>query len=1105
MSDKHTDLVRVRRPGAGRALTRRQLLALAAGSAFSMGLRGPADPLPATPLAAAPAELRAATPLRVVRAQDLLVLDFSFHNLAIDLDVGALVRADPTRDAYIGVGFQPQSFLEEAVDPSQWPGGRKRALVGGGSWLAFKLPRATQSIPYTLDSLLNWASFEPRLVPAAQPPDPQPGRQPLTGAPPAPVPNVTGPVRAPKAPVTGEPETAIEAPWGLILSPSRYGAWSHALDPVSLPQLDANGNPTATWTELWHTRLGVVQVQGEEDDPEALYRLVRADEANAYYRTVRAVWPLWNAPGAQVRTGGYTRTAPPLATLDNHPFRQSLTPRQRWEIVGLSSDFSLPGARPPIQVDRLMLTALGAWLNVHGAWTPPTSLGFALKGWDHVATMGRDHFVHTVEVGFLFPFGHRAARVTITERVIGREPSIGAYLRKREYIIIVDPEKTYPAAASNQSADGRRFPFKRLRLTTLQTPDLTAAGPNNQIHNLGSSAYWLQVAGAEIQFHLIGEDIAGQRIEFTTPLAFLSASLSPAQVQNVANWYSGSPPQGWPASPLPTDRRRQMKLDGQKMAFAPSSEPGDTTFETASFSLGTRPPAGGGAGRAATSGIPSFLPGIAEADVRLDAVEALTGGNGRRTIVLDETYVSGGFSSANKGAVFARLKPGSAFNPTIELSGDRSGGLATPSMSFSGLSRTFGTVGGNIDNLLRGVFNPADLLGLDAKILGSVSLSQIIGSVLPSEIGSGSTKFPKMTTRMIYPTGPNGAVDPLALPTAVQTCYVWTPPVKDWPDPGPPLFVVDPENLNPTSFSINACLIARLDGSGEPTYEVVGDLQNFAIDLLGGDKSFIVVTFNRLRFTAKSGQKTDVDVDIAEVLFTGPLAFVNSLQTYLQTDGVGLGIDISPSGVKAGYTLAIPTIAVGMLSIQNISLSAGVHIPLTNQPFRMRFAFSERENPFLLTVSMFGGGGFLGLGLGLGNGTDAIELFEAALEFGANISLDFGGGAITGGVYAMAGIYFKMEGDRAELTGYVRMGGNLDVLGILVVSVELYLGLTYDLATDKVWGQARLLIAVEIYGVSETFEYTVERKFSGPSGDPTFEQLVPAQADWDAYCDAFAA
>ena len=49
----------------------------------------------------------------------------------------------------------------------------------------------------------------------------------------------------------------------------------------------------------------------------------------------------------------------------------------------------------------------------------------------------------------------------------------------------------------------------------------------------------------------------------------------------------------------------------------------------------------------------------------------------------------------------------------------------------------------------------------------------------------------------------------------------------------------------------------------------------------------------------------------------------------------------------------------------------------------------------------------------------------------------------------MAGVYFKLErvlpdSHKVTLTGFVRVGGELEILGIITISVEFYLGLSYD-------------------------------------------------------------
>jgi hypothetical protein len=110
-------------------------------------------------------------------------------------------------------------------------------------------------------------------------------------------------------------------------------------------------------------------------------------------------------------------------------------------------------------------------------------------------------------------------------------------------------------------------------------------------------------------------------------------------------------------------------------------------------------------------------------------------------------------------------------------------------------------------------------------------------------------------------------------------------------------------------------------------------------------------------------------------------------------------------------------------------------------------------------------------------------------------------GVASGGVYVMAGVYFNMVGDDVKLTGYLRCGGALEVLGLICISVEFYMGLDY--ASGKVWGQATLTVCIKVAFFSKSVGLTVERKFAGSAGDPTFEELM-SEGDWEEYCGAFA-
>ena len=118
-----------------------------------------------------------------------------------------------------------------------------------------------------------------------------------------------------------------------------------------------------------------------------------------------------------------------------------------------------------------------------------------------------------------------------------------------------------------------------------------------------------------------------------------------------------------------------------------------------------------------------------------------------------------------------------------------------------------------------------------------------------------------------------------------------------------------------------------------------------------------------------------------------------------------MSIDLlqNPLGVHAGLAIGLPPAGVGVFALKNIAFSAGLTIPFLDGKPVVDFGFARRDNPFLLAVSLFGGGGFFHIELD----TDGIRMLEAAFEFGAVAALDIG--VASGEVHIMAGIYFKME------------------------------------------------------------------------------------------------
>ncbi|HEU4406317.1 MAG TPA: hypothetical protein VFS43_13715 [Polyangiaceae bacterium] len=303
--------------------------------------------------------------------------------------------------------------------------------------------------------------------------------------------------------------------------------------------------------------------------------------------------------------------------------------------------------------------------------------------------------------------------------------------------------------------------------------------------------------------------------------------------------------------------------------------------------------------------------------------------------------------------------------------------------------------------------------------------------------------------------------------------------------------------------------------AGKPAgVDLVCSLEKFDINLIA-PANFIQLKFDKLQFRVANGKKPDLDVVFGGIKFVGPLSFVEKLKEIIPLDGFSdpPNLEVGPEGVTARFSLPIPAVAVGVFSLENISVGAGFKVPFIGaQPLSVNFFFCTREAPFTLTVCMLGGGGFFGIELT----PDGVHLIEAALEFGANLSIDLG--VASGGVSIMAGIYFKWEDGAVELTGYLRIRGEVDVLGLIRASIELYLEFQYLAVAGKpgkVWGRATIEIEIEIVFLSFTVTATAEKRFSGSNEDPTFADVMgpcdpllepacdPTYSPWHEYVEAF--
>jgi len=1104
----------------------------------------------------------------LIRPQDMIMLKIDFVNMKLNPRRTYLRKINKKIQAYMIVHFPPQNIAEEAfyqaderIGFTQNPNDKScdidslditipiggnliklcltnpekgmnqelvppvKARIGGPSRLVFRIPG--DGLPFTIQDLLDWKRYELSVMSTALPPDSKISNR------------RSKKTKIKVRPKISEPlltQTAIEAPYRLVISPSSHEGWTHSDSAVTFGDR----------TELWHTRLGVI-VKDKLHNPR-----IDEGESTEKERIVRAIW----SPDYSEKEPGKN---------DEEPFKMSLTPNDRYQLVRLTSDYNMKAEADtgkgkikinplPVKVNRLMLSPLGAWLDLMGDWSWKTfPYPLNISQWRHRGTQGRDHYVRVVYEGFLFPFGHRASLVKITERkfedilvtgsvepdlistfsttsavsnqklVQNIEASINylssilniikplgdekensvlssriikssskatirpltAIMRQRMFLIVKEPLKVYkPEGRLNK---GRAWPFEKVRIKTLVTPNIDAPSDSGVVintTNYGQSAFWPAVGGELYKFHLVAEDVNDNKIEMHMPLIFIDY---PAVAQEAetskGDTFRKKLKSAGPSKTAPFQDylngysikdRMTPYIFGQKLSLA-QSDPNETstTFETSRIHFGYE---------YVKDFAPCFLPTVQEADITLSSVKQILGEDTSASVIYSEVYLNNGFNSNNKGQVFLQLKNPLkvSFSKDLNKPGkaDKSGGIVTPNLSITRISKAQGPVGGTDADFEKDAkFVPGNYFkdALDAKILGSISLLEVLDET-PINFAEPNNSCPKYFTQKTEDGG-------------YTTTLTWNTTAFRETD----IF----KKNGITSLDLSNT-ITKSPHSDKSSYEVYGVLQNFDINLLG----LITIPFEKFEFHSWNGKKSDVDITIDTgrgLLFAGALQFINELKDFIPSNGFSdpPSLEVTQDGIKAGYSVGIPTIAMGIFSIQNISLSAGLMIPFTGEPVRVRFAFSEREHPFIVTVSLFGGGGFCGIAVG----ADGIEMFEAALEFGGNVSLDIG--VASGGVYIMAGFYFKSSvSEGAVLEGYLRAGGELEILGLISISLEFYLGMKYLQDTNSVWGRATMTVEVEVAFFSKSVDLTVEREFAR-SSPPSFEDMISLH-EWEEYCGAFA-
>lgn len=672
------------------------------------------------------------------------------------------------------------------------------ARLSGPSRLVFEIPKQGTKrdklpiLPLDLSTLTDWS---PYALKVARPAQQVMGPDPVDAVHRADAPRPPVPVRDPgtilaahippnlgkdnrlKA-VVGqirEPdkfETAIEIPARLFLSPDqrarfktprrgdrRGGAvelWTARLD-VADPHV-AKGPTGAAVRAIWSPDFKPeVYTHGTELkknhtvpwEPPATARDLRLPMDSADRHELVALTALHGLPTLPRLPASKTSLKGPIENdVDSLP--DNILPPKGYHIGGFEEEgIYLP---PSMPVRELKLSSLGGSLDVRAKFEPPaapylkdTSLSLFpalnIETWNQVTALGRDVSVEVIYKGYLFPLGHRASLVKLTERYFFPQsddaPKPVAYLVQRYFIRVSRPSRTYPRIG--HPFDARQFPSPETRILTTRTPDIvdptgtadlkdqiyssgkvnlesitSITNPDGSVTNTRAAAkglvFWPRMRperGGEVHFAVKTADQPGA---MTLPLLFLdnTAAHEAATVDAAVEYYME----------LSADTGLNVgNIGGASRRYAPEIEPRSTTFPTDRWLLGAtgrgdRPDAPYRMDSAMEGADqPPFYPTMREAHIKISSIQQFTGRACDVAVVsFDPLFVERGFSpDANPARIFMQVhgylpvdrtqwySESRPLNPVMlgmGANGDRAGAVAQPNMLAVNLTSLKGPVGG---------------------------------------------------------------------------------------------------------------------------------------------------------------------------------------------------------------------------------------------------------------------------------------------------------------------------------------------------------------------------------------------------------------------------
>ena len=739
----------------------------------------------------------------------------------------------------------------------------------------------------------------------------------------------------------------------------------------------------------------------------------------------------------------------------------------------------------PLSSRRMLLTSSGAFADLHGEW----DTGLAL--YDHRIAAGRDLRVEVVSLGYLLPFGHRAAIAEVTERVFIEDTGGGqtSVLETKRFLNIIEPVVTTPRPFTRNHGHG--LPLMTITASTDETTAILLATIRDKVGVIDGASD-IKVAGTrdDLAVDYLTIDRGGKKVSLSMPATFIDDSTAhqvgvaeaPARLRTITNTRRLS--------------RRKVDLKGEPVTYANPLGSSLATKATHGFTLtweGPRPGATEVDLEAART--PAIYAALEHADVVDDVIGSVTGELGDLIgVTLHPRWLLHGNGADNFDLAFLHLD-----QATSSLIGANSaaGGVAQLEILAEEFNQSAG-VGPDLTTPPDKDLDLDRLLGDASKIIGNILLKAVIDFI--------EGELPGTTVTVANNT--------------ITVEFSYCPTLKDLPAVG---FRTAEDGK--TRCCVHLTTVASLDDSIDASFTTELEVQNFFLDFPPeAPVRFVTVDFESVVGKINSDGSTSIVPTIREWDFSGTLSMLEALVDH--TGIANVDLKIVDNVVDMDTSIKLPDVSLGVAELKNFGIDVGFDLPLDDGAAQLSLGIGKKSSPIDIDVMMFGATFWLDMELGFSGGSKAPtrtigvglsvywEMFDfdiavAHVSFTLRLSADW-----------------RLTGDDVVFTGAVSLEGEIEVLGLVSVSSAIVAALTYDSTEESMILKGTINYCVDSFlgkltsgsvpiartpielGNGQSDVASRRARALGATdtetGSPSFQDRYTDLNVWTDYCDAFA-